>query len=134
MARMAVAVLTNLVSRETGTAMQTLSASDQPSAVATTAQKEDPTRMTMTAATFRITVSGLPIIKGHFSYPFLFLVCQGRDNWCVADRWGKLDTGDGDCDFGWIDCKSWNCGTNNCAKLFGDWDSTDDCCWRPSKC
>jgi len=52
--------------------------------------------------------------------------CSGGNGCCD----GQCGYGEGDCDWG-SDCKSDNCGSNNCRRIGvpgGSWDSTDDCC------
>jgi len=61
--------------------------------------------------------------------------CVGEDSCCNENN--KCDVGEGDCDYD-SDClEGLKCGSNNCpgsrSWLWGspDWDSSDDCCYKP---
>ena len=64
---------------------------------------------------------------------FLILViiaCFGGDSCCKPSNQCNVDEGDCDSD---SDCMTGlKCGSNNCKVKTGlDWDSTDDCCFKP---
>merc|ERR1712168_1778373 len=67
--------------------------------------------------------------------PFFVPYCLGGDSCCRGNNWCMENEGDcdahGDCERGLL------CGDNNCGK-FGDhrdkdFDSTDDCCYKPTE-
>lgn len=58
--------------------------------------------------------------------------CTGGDSCC--DENNRCDVGEGDCDWD-PDCiDGLLCGKSNCPSTRSeDWDSADDCCYRPGK-
>ena len=60
----------------------------------------------------------------------LFLGCKGGDSCCTSRNRCDIDQGDCDSD---SDCKiGLKCGKDNCPTKSGhQWDSTDDCCYKP---
>ena len=68
-----------------------------------------------------------------FQGPHLcLLVCTGGDECCTSSN--LCDINEGDCDSD-DDCmEGLKCGTHNCLIKTGlQWDSTDDCCYKPTK-
>ena len=59
-----------------------------------------------------------------------FLGCRGGDSCCTSGN--RCDVDQGDCDSD-DDCKiGLKCGRDNCPTKSGhQWDSTDDCCYKP---
>ena len=58
--------------------------------------------------------------------------CTGGDSCCTMDN--KCNEGEGDCDVDsdCLDGLKCDNSLNNCATTSGlEWDSTDDCCYRP---
>ena len=63
--------------------------------------------------------------------PILVIIaCTGGDSCCKSTN--QCDVDEGDCDSD-SDCKAGlKCGSNNCKVKTGlDWDSGDDCCFKP---
>ena len=60
----------------------------------------------------------------------LLLDCRGGDTCCTSLNRCDIDQGDCDSD---SDCKlGLKCGKDNCPMKSGhQWDSTDDCCYKP---
>ena len=60
----------------------------------------------------------------------LFLGCRGGDSCCTSQNRCDIDQGDCDSD---SDCKlGLKCGKDNCPTKSGhQWESTDDCCYKP---
>ena len=60
----------------------------------------------------------------------LLLDCRGGDTCCTSLNRCDIDQGDCDSD---NDCKiGLKCGKDNCPKKSNhEWDSTDDCCYKP---
>ena len=70
-------------------------------------------------------------------YPLFAAACIGGDSCCNENN--KCDVGEGDCDYD-SDClEGLKCGSGNCpgsrSWLWGseEWDSSDDCCYKPGK-
>ena len=64
---------------------------------------------------------------------FLSLIaCTGGDSCCTPENKCGIDEGDCDND---NDCQDGLvCGSNNCSNKSGDdWESSDDCCYAPTK-
>ena len=60
----------------------------------------------------------------------VFIACTGGNSCCTSTN--QCDVDEGDCDSD-NDCKAGlKCGSNNCKVKTGlDWDSGDDCCFKP---
>ena len=60
----------------------------------------------------------------------ILLGCRGGDSCCTSKNRCDIDQGDCDSD---SDCKiGLKCGNDNCPKKSGhEWDSGDDCCYKP---
>ena len=56
-------------------------------------------------------------------------VCNGEENCCSEEK--KCGEMEGDCNSDQECISGLKCGQNNCNENSGNWDSTDDCCYKP---